>query len=91
MHVLNKLGKELGVELGTVPLTWQVGSLHIYERHFYLIDHYTRTGEINITRKTYDALHPESRWTAKNISLRVAGEVHEDGKANINLEQRSIF
>ena len=32
LHVLEQLAKELGVHVGNI--TWQVGSLHIYERHY---------------------------------------------------------
>lgn len=36
------------LELGEI--IWTVGSLHIYERHFYLIDHYIHTGEYLVNR-----------------------------------------
>ncbi len=36
---------------------WNAGSLHIYERQFYLIDHYIETGEISITKEEYDTKH----------------------------------
>jgi thymidylate synthase len=35
-HVLNKVSKELDVPTGDI--IWQVGSLHVYERHFGLIN-----------------------------------------------------
>lgn len=35
-HVLNKLANDLSVPVG--KLYWNVGSLHVYARHFYLID-----------------------------------------------------
>lgn len=44
-------------ELGDIY--YQLGSLHLYERHFYLIDHYIKTGEINITKKEYNKLYGE--------------------------------
>ena len=49
VHVLDKLLHELNsrghsYEVGT--LYWNVGSLHIYARHFKLIDHFIKTGEI---------------------------------------------
>ncbi len=34
-HVLNKLAKELNVKPGAI--TWNAGSLHVYERHYHLI------------------------------------------------------
>jgi thymidylate synthase len=33
---------------------WNAGSLHIYERQFYLIDHFIKTGETAITKEEYD-------------------------------------
>lgn len=33
------------VEIG--KMTWNAASLHVYERHFYLIDHFIETGEFN--------------------------------------------
>lgn len=36
---------------------WNVGSLHIYERQFYLIDHYYKTGSISITKDEYEKLY----------------------------------
>jgi thymidylate synthase len=36
---------------------WNAGSLHIYERQFYLIDHYINTGELTITKEDYDSIH----------------------------------
>ena len=33
---------------------WNAGSLHIYERQFYLIDHFIKTGETSITKEEYD-------------------------------------
>lgn len=35
-HVQEKLAKELNVEVG--DLIWQVGSLHVYSRHYHLVD-----------------------------------------------------
>jgi thymidylate synthase len=34
-HVLDKMANQLDIESGEI--IWQVGSLHIYERHFGLI------------------------------------------------------
>ncbi len=39
------------LELGDI--LWQVASFHIYERHFYLIDHFAKTGETTILKKDY--------------------------------------
>ena len=58
-HVLNILATDLTeTEGGTkvVPgnIYWCAGSLHCYEKDFYLIDHYQKTGEITITKKQYN-------------------------------------
>lgn len=39
LHVLQKLAKDLLVEVGDIY--WQVSSLHMYPRHFKLLDSYT--------------------------------------------------
>jgi thymidylate synthase len=51
VEVLNMHLKE-SISAGNI--TWQVGSLHIYESQFYLIDHFTKTGELHITKKDYN-------------------------------------
>jgi thymidylate synthase len=33
---------------------WNVGSLHVYERHFYLVNHFAKTRETTITKEEYD-------------------------------------
>lgn len=60
-HVLEKLAADLGVPAG--KLHWQVGSLHVYERHYYLVDHFVRTGETHISGKDYKELYPDSIYT----------------------------
>jgi thymidylate synthase len=59
-HVLNKLSNELNVDVGQIM--WNVGSLHVYERDFYLVHHYGETGEWKVTKKSYKALHPDSEY-----------------------------
>lgn len=54
-YVLDKLADELNIQ--KTKMIWNVGSLHIYESQFYLIDHYIKTGEINILKKEYDELY----------------------------------
>ena len=51
-QVQKRLAQELDVEVG--KLIWQTGSIHVYERHFYLIDHFMKTGEIAILKEEYD-------------------------------------
>ncbi len=60
LNVLRSAALSLGVEPGDI--VWQVGSLHVYERHFYLVDHWYGTGETHIARKAYDELNPESGY-----------------------------
>lgn len=55
-HVQEKLIDELSHKYSALQpgnIYWQVGSLHVYERHFYLVDHYLQTGEIYIPKKEY--------------------------------------
>jgi len=40
-YVLNKLANDLGIAAGGI--TWQVGSLHVYERHFKYIEEFITT------------------------------------------------
>ena len=42
-------------EVGTIH--WNVGSLHVYDRQFYLVDHYIKTGETRIAKEDYDKLY----------------------------------
>lgn len=65
-HVLQKLASDLGVSIGNIY--WCAGSLHVYERHFYLVDHFSKTEETAITSSRYRELYPQSRWTSKIIS-----------------------
>lgn len=57
-HVLQKLAADLGTVAGNIY--WNVGSLHVYARHYYLVDHYLKTGQINISKKEYSQLYPDS-------------------------------
>lgn len=43
VYVQNALADDLGILTGDI--IWQVGNLHLYERQFYLIEHYAKTGE----------------------------------------------
>ena len=43
---------------------WNAGSLHLYERQFYLADYYAKTGIPFITKKQYSILYPESPWAS---------------------------
>lgn len=56
--VLEDVATELGLPVGT--LHWNAGSLHVYERDLYFVDHYARTGETSVTKQAYRELYPES-------------------------------
>lgn len=55
LFVLGQVASDVGCNVGNIY--WQCQNLHIYERHFYLIDHYSRTGEKHITKAEYDELY----------------------------------
>lgn len=40
-------------QLEAGDIIWQVASLHVYERHFYLVDHYAKTGQIAVSPNDY--------------------------------------
>jgi thymidylate synthase len=58
--VLSRLAHDLSLPVG--DLFWSAGSLHVYERHFFLVDHYDKTGEIAITKSKYRELYPDSPY-----------------------------
>lgn len=51
-HVSGLMSEGLGVPMGNI--IWNVASLHVYESQFYLLDHYSKTGEIHISKKEYE-------------------------------------
>lgn len=58
-HLLFELQKVYpSVTMGT--MYWNVGSLHIYEPQFYLIDHYIKSGELSISKQEYKELYNEA-------------------------------
>jgi thymidylate synthase len=59
-HVQKMLAADLNILVGTIY--WNAGSLHCYSRDFYLIDHYRKTGKLDITRKQYRELYPTSEF-----------------------------
>jgi thymidylate synthase len=59
--VLEMLSVDLGLEPGDI--TWQVGSLHVYERHFYLVDYFAEFGEHDVTKDVYkDRMGARAEW-----------------------------
>lgn len=61
-HVLEKLATDLEIEIGHIY--WCAGSLHVYEKDFYLIDYYNTTGIPHISKSNYRVAFPESKWLA---------------------------
>lgn len=56
--VHRQLANDLRIPVG--PMYWTAGSLHFYERHFYLVDHFSRSsGELNITKEEYAKKYAE--------------------------------
>ncbi|AKU43690.1 thymidylate synthase [Citrobacter phage Merlin] len=57
-YVLDKLVSDLNEgdssrEYKAGDIIWNAGSLHVYERHFYLVDHYLKTGKSHVLKKDY--------------------------------------
>lgn len=54
-YVLNLLSQSTNYKPGNI--IWNSGSFHIYERHFFMIDHWIKTGQTHITKLDYDKLY----------------------------------
>lgn len=54
-HVQTKLATDLGIDVGSI--FWQVGSFHIYERHFYLVDYFKCSGKTSVKKADYFDLY----------------------------------
>lgn len=59
-YVLLKLANDLNVSPGSIY--WNAGSLHIYSRHFYLVEHYSQSFEPHITKSDFIKEYPNSPW-----------------------------
>jgi thymidylate synthase len=59
-HLLARVAGELGREVGC--LYWHAGSLHVYQRDFYLVHHYRETGQISVVKERYRELYPSSPY-----------------------------
>ena len=57
--MLESLVRRTGQTILAGSITWQVGSLHVYERQFYLLDHYIKTEgkEFVISKEDYKKLY----------------------------------
>ena len=63
LHVLEEVVQELryrGKYYERGEIMWNAGSLHIYERQFYLLEHYVKTRELSITKEKYDKLYNQT-------------------------------
>lgn len=47
-EVQRQLAADLNIEVG--DLIWTASSFHVYDRHYHLLDHYAKTGEISVTQ-----------------------------------------
>jgi thymidylate synthase len=59
-YMLNHVQERLmnrGKVYKTGNIHWAAGSLHVYERHFYLIHNYIENGSLSITKEDYDIKH----------------------------------
>jgi thymidylate synthase len=59
-RVIEEYIRRTGKPLAFGQIHWQVSSLHIYERQFYLLDHFSKTGEISITKAEYNKLYGQA-------------------------------
>lgn len=66
-HVQKMLSEDISRSFGRLVIPghiyWNAGSLHVYEKDFFLVDHYYKTGEVNISKPGYRALYPNSPWS----------------------------
>lgn len=59
-HVQDRLVEDYNTHFAEIdqieagPIHWNVGSLHLYSRQFYLVDHYMKTGDHLISKTVYD-------------------------------------
>lgn len=63
-HVLEELLADLKFtypHLQKGDMIWNACSLHVYEPHFYLVDHFANTSATTITKKEYAETYPDSR------------------------------
>ena len=58
--------RELWPDLERGQIYWQVGSLHVYEKDFFLVDYYEKTGIHAVTKKAYTEKYPNSQWATKS-------------------------
>ena len=52
-ELLTAMNQQNGTGYGLGTMYWNVASLHMYERQFYLVEHYDKTGETSISKSDY--------------------------------------
>lgn len=59
------MANDLGIECG--PIIWTASSLHVYSRHYYLIDNYLKSNgrEITTSKEKYITNYPKSEFLPK--------------------------
>jgi thymidylate synthase len=58
-YVADQLSNDLGLKV-LPKIIWQVGNLHMYQKQFYLADHFGKTGELHISLADYKKRYPEN-------------------------------
>lgn len=56
-QVVNSLESRIPRGYTAGDIHWNCGSLHVYERQFYLVKHYIKTGQTHISKEEYDKLY----------------------------------
>ena len=59
-RLLNEFNRKSKLKILPGNIIWNVGSLHIYSRQFYLVDYFSKTGNSNISKNDYCKLNPKS-------------------------------
>lgn len=55
--VVECVNKQANAQHEVGSILWNVGSLHVYAKQFYLVDHYYKTDEVSITKEKYNELY----------------------------------
>ena len=90
-HVRNKLLDDLDVVYEAGPIYWNVGSLHVYERHFKFIE----SLQNNYITGEYTQLEPDDyrtgNWEMPAQNMIHAGTEHQKEESYEVLEPKSLF
>ncbi len=90
-HVRNKLLDDLDVVYEAGPIYWNVGSLHVYERHFKFIESLQK----NYITGEYTQLEPDDyrtgNWEMPAQNMIHAGTEHQKEESYEVLEPKSLF